>query len=391
MPKMTTTHYKNKPGATTMVLESGRITQEGIDRLRGRLGSYNRPRQYGVGLFNEDASRSAIRHFCQGIGDSNPLYWDVSYAQQTKYGTLVAPPCFLYSVYWCSGRTGGLPGVHGFHAGNDWEWFRPIYMDDKISVQEQFTGLEEKESEFAGRILIQSSVTHYFNQRGEVLGKTRGWQIRAERTAARERQKYTFEPYQYSRDEILAIQEAVLGEEIRGSNPRWWEDVQVGDALKPVVKGPMSHGDITAFVAGCIGGISHGIQLREMQRHPSWGFTDPNTGAQEAIIRVHDIQEAAESAGLPGAYDYGCQRCCWMGHLLTNWAGDDGFVKKMYVELRRFNVVGDTTWCKGTVTGKREEDGEKLVDLEIWGENQRQQITTKGTATIRLPSKGAGW
>ena len=167
--------------------------------------------------------------------------------------------------------------------------------------------------------------------------------------------------------------------------------MQVGDALQPMVKGPMSHGDITAFVAGCIGGISHGIQLREMQRHPSWGFTDPNTGAQEAIIRVHDIQEAAESAGLPGAYDYGCQRCCWMGHLLTNWMGDDGFLKKMYVELRRFNVVGDTTWCKGTVTGKREENGEKLVDLEIWGENQRQQVTTKGTATIRLPSKDAGW
>ena len=179
----------------------------------------------------------------------------------------------------------------------------------------------------------------------------------------------------------------MLGEEIRGDNPRWWEDVQVGDDLKPVVKGPMSHGDITAFVAGCIGGISHGIQLREMLRHPSWGFTDPTTGAQEAIIRVHDIQEAAESAGLPGAYDYGCQRCCWMGHLLTNWAGDDGFVKKMYVELRRFNVVGDTTWCKGKVIAKRQEDGENLVDLEIWGENQRGEQTTKGTAILRLPSR----
>ncbi|MEE2881090.1 MAG: acyl dehydratase, partial [Chloroflexota bacterium] len=76
-----------------------------------------------------------------------------------------------------------------------------------------------------------------------------------------------------------------------------------------------------------------------------------------------------------------------MGHLLTNWAGDDGFVKKMYVELRRFNVVGDTTWCKGKVVGKRVEDGEKLVDLEIWGENQRGEQTTKGTATIKLPSK----
>ncbi len=256
-------------------------------------------------------------------------------------------------------------------------------------MQEQFTGLEEKESQFAGHILIQSSVTHYYNQRGETIAKTRGWQIRAERAAARERQKYHFETYQYSPEEIKAIQVAVMGEEVRGNKPRWWEDVQVGDDLTPVVKGPMSHGDISAFVAGCIGGIARGLQLQEMARHPSWGFTDPNTGATEAIIRVHDIHEAAESAGLPGAYDYGCQRCCWMGHLLTNWMGDDGFLKKMYLELRRFNVVGDTTWCRGKVTGKVEDRGEKLVELDIWGENQRQEITAKGTATIRLPSKQA--
>ena len=60
-----------------------------------------------------------------------------------------------------------------------------------------------------------------------------------------------------------------MAEEVRGDNTLWWDDVQVGDELQPVVKGPMSHGDITAFVAGCIGGISHGIQLREMLRHPS--------------------------------------------------------------------------------------------------------------------------
>jgi len=374
-----------------MVLESGEITREGVERLRARLGSFNRPRQYGVGLFNEQASQDAIRHFCQGIGDPNPLYWDLSYGHATKFGTILAPPCFLYSVYWTSGRVGGLPGVHGFHAGNDWEWFQPIRLDDKISVQEQFTGLEEKESQFAGKILIQSSVSYYYNQRGEAIAKTRGWQIRAERSAARERRKYNFEPYTYSRDEIAAIQEAVLGEEVRGNNPRWFEDVNVGDDLKPVVKGPMSHGDITAFVAGCIGGISHGIQLNEMLRHPSWGFTDPSTGALEAVIRVHDIKEAADSAGLPGAYDYGCQRCCWMGHLLTNWIGDHGFLKKMYVELRRFNVLGDTTWCKGKVTGKREENGEHLVDMDVWGENQRKEVTMKGTATVRLPSKLAGW
>ena len=82
-----------------MVLESGLISEEAVQRLRERLGSFNRPRQYGVGLFNEEASRSSIRHFCQGIGDTNPLYWDISYAQATKFGTIIAPACFLYSVY----------------------------------------------------------------------------------------------------------------------------------------------------------------------------------------------------------------------------------------------------------------------------------------------------
>jgi len=42
------------------------------------------------------------------------------------------------------------------------------------------------------------------------------------------------------------------------------------------------------------------------------------------------------------------------------------------------------------VTAKRREDGEALVDLEIWGENQRKEITTKGSATVRLPSKSVG-
>ena len=161
----------------------------------------------------------------------------------------------------------------------------------------------------------------------------------------------------------------------------------MGDDVGPCVKGPMSHGDITAFVAGCIGGISHGIKLREMPRHPSWGFTDPATGAQEAIIRVHDIEEAAERAGLPGAYDYGCQRCCWMGNLLTNSMGDDGLLKTMYVGLRRYDVVGDTTWYRAKITGKRDEAGEKLVDMDVWGENQRNEITMKGLPWSGCPPR----
>jgi len=27
----------------------------------------------------------------------------------------------------------------------------------------------------------------------------------------------------------------------------------------------------------------------------------------------------AQEIGIPGAYDYGCQRISWLGNLITNW------------------------------------------------------------------------
>ncbi|MFH1485821.1 MAG: MaoC family dehydratase N-terminal domain-containing protein [Chloroflexota bacterium] len=371
-----------------MVLEHGKITDEGLAALRARIGTYNRPSFYGVGQFNEYATRDTIRHYVQGIGDLNPLWLDEEYARKTKYGSIVAPPCFLYSVYWSSGRVGGLPGVHGFHSGSDWKFQRTTYVNDRITVKEKFLDLVEKESKFARRTVIVYCFTTYRNQRGEVLATTRGWSIKAERGAAKESGKYSgVERAKYTEEELKAIDDAVLAEEVRGSNPRFWEDVNVGDEMTPVVKGPLSHGDLIAFAAGALGGLAHGAALRYYRKHPAWMYRDPMTGAAEAIARVHDQSEAAQGVAVPGAYDFGCQRISWLGHLMTNWIGDDGFLKVLYGELRRFNVVGDTQWCKGKVTKKYVENGEHLVDLEIWAENQRHETTAPGHATAILPSK----
>ena len=42
-------------------------------------------------------------------------------------------------------------------------------------------------------------------------------------------------------------------------------------------------------------------------------------------------------------------------------------------------------------SGKIAQEGiDRLVDIEIWGENQRGETTTKGTATVWLPFKQVG-
>jgi hypothetical protein len=44
--------------------------------------------------------------------------------------------------------------------------------------------------------------------------------------------------------------------------------------------------------------------------------------------------------------------------------------------------------AKGVVTAKRQENGENLVDLDVWTEDADGKKTTPGTATVALPSRG---
>ncbi|MFQ5825798.1 MAG: MaoC family dehydratase N-terminal domain-containing protein [Dehalococcoidia bacterium] len=371
-------------------MSEGQITKEALEEWKKRIGVSLR-----IGnIFNDMASRDNIRKFANGIGDPNPLYRDPEYARKTRYGGLIAPPSFLYSIYptWV---LQGLPGVHAFHSGNDWEFYRPIRENDVITPEDIFTGFEEKPSKFAGNMVMEYQEARFTNQRGELIGKAGVWLVRTERQAARQSGKYHHIqlPHPWTEEELQKVDEDCLAEEVRGSTPRYWEDVGVGDELKPVVKGPLGLTDIIAF---CVGSApieikAHGMSLRLYRAHPAWAFRDPNTGAWEPVYGVHYNKAAANFAGLPYAYDVGVQRNCWLLHLLTNWIGDDGWIKRCYAEYRKFVYLSDAVYVKGKVTKKYfDENGEACVDVETSAINQRGEDTMPGHATLILPSREKG-
>jgi acyl dehydratase len=74
--------------------------------------------------------------------------------------------------------------------------------------------------------------------------------------------------------------------------------------------------------------------------------------------------------------------------VLTDWMGDAGFLRKLRFEMRRQQRPGDTMVCKGRVTSVYERDGEGLVELEVWAENERDGVTTPGKALVVLPRRG---
>jgi len=354
------------------------ITDESLAELRRFIGQpVRRPEPYV-----EVATRDAMRHWAHGIGDRNP-FW-------VEHG--VAPPTILFAMdRIVSGYVGGLPGIHAMYAGTDFRWRLPIREDDRIVGDSVLLALVDKASTFAKRAIQQTYRTTFTNQRGELVCEADSWCFRTERDTARERRKYgTVEAHRYTPEEIERIRLAYRNEEIRGTTARYWEDVQVGDALLPMVKGPLTVTSVIAFIQGW-GSLyvrAHGLAFDMFERHPALAI--PNAfGVPEPPERVHWDEAFARAVGVPGAYDYGPERVAWLGHLVTNWMGDDGFLRRLNVRVQRHNLIGDTTWCRGRVAAKAVVENRGEVTLDLTAVNQRGEVTAAGQATLVLPRRTA--
>ena len=78
-----------------------------------------------------------------------------------------------------------------------------------------------------------------------------------------------------------------------------------------------------------------------------------------------------------GRMKYAC-----LGQLVSDWVGHTGWVKAISCQYRGMDMRGATFTVKGTVAAKREEGGQKFVDLDVWTENEGGQKTTPGKATV---------
>ena len=372
-----------------MPQEFPKITDEELSELRSKIGV----KLPVIKQFNRCATIDTVGHFVLGTGDDNPLFTDEEYAKKTRWECVIAPPTFLFSAGLGDAKPQGLRGIHEMWAGAEFNSYLPISINDCLSLTVQLSALEPKASKFSRRSAYQEWTFECRNQRGELLAEVKTWSIRTERDTATKKGKYSYlRPYNYTEKELKAIEDGYDREEVRGGDPRYWEDVIVGDELTPVVKGPLTVTDIIAFKIGwgfypfC---RAHHISLDYRRRHQS-AYATNDLGIPDVVERVHWDPQFAHKVGVPSSYDYGPQRAAWMGHLITNWMGDDGFINKLRVELRRFNLVGDTTWCKGKVTKKYFKDKEPIVEIDIWAEDQRGEVTAKGNAVVLLPAKSNG-
>ncbi len=105
------------------------------------------------------------------------------------------------------------------------------------------------------------------------------------------------------------------------------------------------------------------------------------------FYQIHYDKDFAQRTGLPDRIVHGALKHALLGRMLHEWVGAEGSVKRVACQYRGMDAVDKDVICKGVITGKRSENGENLVDLEIWTETSEGQKTTPGTATVALPSR----
>ncbi len=363
-----------------------KIKESDVVALRGEIG-----KEDGLPQFNTVATADAVRHFAHGRGDDNPLFCDRDYAARSRFGAVLAPPTFVLTCGFPRSR--GLPGVHALFTGVDLECHRPILEGTEVVARSALHELKERQGRYGGRQYQQTSVTRYAAPDGTPVSTLYSHAFRMERgTAGRSDRFAGLERKSYADADLAQIEAAYAREraERRGGTILYWDEVEPGETLVDMVKGPLSVTDNVAFLIG-FGTVfvrAHRIWHEFRERHPGAGVKDRH-GVWDVPERVHWDEDLAAAIGMPGPYDYGPQRIAWFDHRVSDWMGDHGWLKRLSVSLTAPNFVGDTTWIRGVVKSKAEGPGgdEGEVVLALCAEDQRDRTTATATAVITLPRR----
>ncbi|GLW96479.1 MaoC family dehydratase N-terminal domain-containing protein [Microtetraspora sp. NBRC 16547] len=363
-----------------------------------------------------------IRRYAYAIGEDNPLYTDPAYGERSWLGSQVAPPTILIHVRFPADhgvqRPQGYP-VANFLSGVAWEFYdvlRPGMRFTSSKIPRELVVTRGRQ----GKVIFHHSENFYWTNCGALKAKAYGRLIHlpveqmggtrvmpVERLG--ERMLYNREPHHYSSAEIEKLSEALEKEQRRGARVLSWEEVDEGDELPNIVQPPYSIRDALTYQS-----LDHGLlaaldgtrlvrafrpAYRRSRQNPAFARTHPVTGWPYTPYDEHEDRHLAPYRCQPLPFDFGIQRAQAPIRLLTNWAGDNAFVHRMYTTMRRPIFYGDAAIYKGKVirkyvAEKTDTAGRTVsyaaVAIEIVGLNQRDEVHCLGYATVFLPSAAMG-
>jgi acyl dehydratase len=133
--------------------------------------------------------------------------------------------------------------------------------------------------------------------------------------------------------------------------------------------------------------LEAGSEVPALEKNPTTQQLVKYAGASGDFYQIHYDKDFALNNNLPGVILHGALKNGFLGQMMTNFAGHEGWLRKLAVQYRGMDQPGSKVVCKGKVVKKYVAGSDHLVDCEIWLENAKGEKTTIGSATVILPSR----
>jgi acyl dehydratase len=109
-------------------------------------------------------------------------------------------------------------------------------------------------------------------------------------------------------------------------------------------------------------------------------------GASGDFNPMHHDEVKAKEAGLPSVFGHGMFSMGLLGRAITDWVGVAN-LRNFKVRFTKQTWPGEKLTSKIAVTGKRKDNGDNLVDLDVELANESGEVKVAGSAIAALPSR----
>lgn len=355
-----------------------------------------------------DCSEYLIRHWLETVEDGNPLYYDKAYAQSRGFRDVVAQPgmiiCTLTMPYrWPMKQffyTRQLLHFEvkelieqpvGILANYEMKFYKHVELGDRLSTTGHLVGISDFKRTRLGEGYFTTLVTSYYNQRDELVAEANtnlfsygGEEPRDLRVplSADDVAKQKEAEAKRAKPSTIADQ----APQAEPADPSWlqggwhnateqmleawrtgwtpsiakdksWDEVKVGDKAPTLV--------MPITVTRCCFMASASRDFAP-QHHNSW-YAHNRSRTREMFLGTH--------------FNLGM-----LSRFLTDYGGPGSTVRRIQLQMMRTVGAGEDYIMNGVVTKKWEENGEKLIDLDITIDTQHGPAY-RCSGSLALPTK----
>ena len=128
--------------------------------------------------------------------------------------------------------------------------------------------------------------------------------------------------------------------------------------------------------------IKEGEEIPELKKTPGVTQLVKYAAGSGDFNPLHHDYNFPQAKQLGSIIVHGRFKYASLGELVSNWLGHNGRIQNISCQYRGMDFPDREMRCRGTVSRKWEEAGQKLVELSVWTEDDQGKKTTPGQAIV---------